>query len=260
MNRPNTNPFQDFFEEAKYIVLKNYLYNYLLRKKAVEKNIRPKGSELILEIGSGFSPMLTNTNRIIYSDLSLTALQILKGKHGKGWYVAADAMHLPFKSWVFSHTVCSEVLEHLEHDYDALNELSRVMRPLGRLVVTFPHRKFYFANDDRLVGHFRRYELNEMQDRLKDAGLKPIHTQKVLGPLEKVTSWLAYLCFSLIQKFEAKRKAESRNTKLMNIWAPLFKWANRFYMGLVWLDAKLMPRGLSTVLLINTAKDERFKK
>ncbi|MCK4468034.1 MAG: hypothetical protein KAU60_06750 [Desulfobacterales bacterium] len=27
-------PFQDFFEESKYTLLKNYLYNYRLRKKA----------------------------------------------------------------------------------------------------------------------------------------------------------------------------------------------------------------------------------
>ncbi len=42
-------------------------------------------------------------------------------------------MRLPFKYDVFSHTVCSEVLEHLEDDLEALKEIARVMRPLGRL-------------------------------------------------------------------------------------------------------------------------------
>jgi hypothetical protein len=36
------NPFDDLFEEEEYVLLKNYLYNYLLRKRAVEKNIMVK--------------------------------------------------------------------------------------------------------------------------------------------------------------------------------------------------------------------------
>jgi ubiquinone/menaquinone biosynthesis C-methylase UbiE len=257
MNGPNHNRFQDLFEEGKYIVLKNYLYNYLLRKRAVEKNLHRKKLQLILEIGSGLSPMITNTNRIIYSDLSLTALQILKRTHGKGCYVAADVMFLPFKSGVFSHAICSEVLEHLEDDRTALKELCRAMRPWGSLIVTFPHRRFYFANDDRFVNHFRRYELTEMEDRLKEAGLKPMYIEKVLGPLEKVTMCSVILCFSMIQKFKAKKTRKPQNLKLIKMSAPLFKWANRFYIWLPWLDAKLMPRALSTTLLIAAGKNQR---
>ena len=101
---------------------------------AVEKNLQHERPELILEVGSVISPVTTRTNRIIYSDLSLTALQILKRTHGKGYYVVADTMCLPFKSEVFSHTIRSEVLEHLEDDRKALNELARVTELSGRLV------------------------------------------------------------------------------------------------------------------------------
>lgn len=102
MKHPETNRFQSLFEEDKYVILKNYLYNYLLRKLAVEKNLLQERPELILEVGSGISPVMTRTNRIIYSDLSFRALQILKHAHGKGWYVVADGMRLPFKSGIFS--------------------------------------------------------------------------------------------------------------------------------------------------------------
>jgi SAM-dependent methyltransferase len=252
MDRSETNRFQDFFEEQKYIVLKNYLYNYLLRKIAVEKSLRDEKPELILEAGSGISPMMTRTNRIIYSDLSITALQILKRLYGKGWYIVADCMHLPFKSDIFSHTISSEVLEHLSDDRQAINEFARVMRSSGRLIVTFPHRKFYFAIDDRFVSHFRRYEINEMVNRLKDAGFRPIFIKKVLGPLEKVTMCFAVFCFSIIQKFNFEKVKASRNSKLVNIFSWIFKWANQCYMVLAWLDAIIMPRALSTVLLIKS--------
>jgi SAM-dependent methyltransferase len=228
--------------------------NYRLWKMAVEKSLRHENIKLILEVGSGISPVMTRTNLIIYSDLSLTALQMLKHAYGNGLYVVADCMNLPFKSGTFSHTISSEVLEHLKNDRKALNELARVTKPSGRLVVTFPHKKLYFANDDRFVNHFRRYELFEMKDRLTDAGFRPINMHKVLGPLEKITMSFVVYCFSLIQKIRSKKTTQTNTSGLMNIFSQFFKWANRFYMSLVWLDAKIMPRFLSAVLLIKAEK------
>ena len=179
--------FGSLFENENYVLLKNYLYNYLLRKKAVEKNITLGNQGFVLEVGSGLSPMVTNTNTVVYSELSLEALRILKARNGRGSYVAADGMQLPFKTGSFDHTICSEVLEHLADDRQALHELARVMKPSGQVIITFPHRKFYFAYDDHFVKHLRRYELSEMEDRLQAVGLRPVSIQKVLGPLEKVT-------------------------------------------------------------------------
>ena len=254
MNPDKTNRFQDFFEEDKYIFLKNYLYNYLLRKMAVENNLSKERPELIIEVGSGISPVMTRTNSIIYSDLSFTAMQILKNEHGKGLYIVADGTNLPFKPAVFSHAICSEVMEHLEDDGRALKELAGVTKASGRLIITFPHRKKYFANDDSFVNHFRRYEITEMENKLKAAGLRPIHIQKVLGPLEKITMCLVVFIFSAIQKIRQNKEKKVRELKLMKILSPVFEWINRFYMGLVWLDAKIMPRSLSAALLIKAEK------
>jgi hypothetical protein len=56
MTLSNDNRFADFFEDETYIALKNYLYNYLLRKRAVEKVIRSETEGVFLEIGSGMPP------------------------------------------------------------------------------------------------------------------------------------------------------------------------------------------------------------
>jgi hypothetical protein len=70
MNHYHINRFQDFFKENKYTTLKNYLYNYHLRKLAVEKNLQNENTELILEVGSGISPVMMKSRDIIYSYLS----------------------------------------------------------------------------------------------------------------------------------------------------------------------------------------------
>ena len=259
MNHCHANRFQDFFEENKYTTLKNHLYNYHLRKLAVEKALQNEDTELILEVGSGISPVMMKSKDIIYSDLSFSAIQLLKYSYGKGYYVVADGINLPFKSGVFSHVISSEVLEHLSDDRRAIKEIGRVVKPSGHFIVTFPHRKFYFAIDDRFVGHFRRYEINEMTDRLKDAGFKPVAIQKVLGPLEKVTMCFAVLCFSIIQKLKPQKVEVPRKSLIVNLFSSIFKWGNRYYAILAWLDARIMPRSLSTVLLINSILSDKLK-
>jgi ubiquinone/menaquinone biosynthesis C-methylase UbiE len=254
MKFSDTNRFQEFFKESKYIFLKNYLYNYLLRKKAVNQSLKNESLKLILEVGSGISPMVTGSRAIIYSDLSFTALEILRKANKNGGYVVADGMDLPFKADVFTHTVCSEVLEHLADDRKALKELYRVMKPAAMLVATFPHRKFYFANDDRFVNHYRRYEISEMKERLKSVGLKLIDIKKVLGPFEKLTMSLAVYGYSIIQKLKLPVGEKKHDDRLIKIAAYVFRSINLVFMVIAWLDAKIMPRMLSTVILVKAKK------
>ena len=249
------NRFEDFFEEDTYRLLKNYLYNYIVRQEAVHKALEMESVERVLEVGSGISPMLTNMNKVVYSDLSLTAMQQLKNTYGNGWYVVADSTRLPFRRGVFSHAICSEVLEHIKDDTAAIREMSRVLDPSGKLILTFPHAKYYFAIDDRLVNHHRRYNLEEIRKKLNAGGFTPIITWKVMGPLEKITMMAVAGCYMLTRKIgnvwpavDTRRPAAAG--KLTNLAVALFKWANRGYARLVGLDAKVMPRCLSAVLLI----------
>ena len=257
MDPTANNRFQDFFEHNKYITLKNYLYNYRLRKMAVENSFKREIPELVLEVGSGISPVMTKTSRIVYTELSLTALQILKRTHGKGGYVVADGINLPFKTSAFTHAICSEVLEHIPDDQAVIKELARIMKPSGRLTLTFPHRKFYFTIDDRFVEHYRRYELPEMENILIQCGLEPISLKKILGPLEKVTMCLVIGCISLFHAFERQKEPTDRvhksfASKQFKGLTLIFKWANQCYAVLAWFDAMIMPRALATVLLINS--------
>jgi ubiquinone/menaquinone biosynthesis C-methylase UbiE len=131
------NRFEDFFADDAYVLLKNHLYNYLLRRRAVRKYLQPEMADRILEVGSGLSPMTEASDRIVYSELSFAALRTLKRSQGRGYFVVADATHLPFKADSFSQVICSEVLEHLPEDRPALREIASVMKPGGSLILTF---------------------------------------------------------------------------------------------------------------------------
>jgi SAM-dependent methyltransferase len=251
----DSNRFSDFFKEDKYLLLKNYLYNYLLRKRAIGKCLQQESPALILEVGSGISPVVTKFRRIVYSDLSYDAVKILKQTRKTGYYVVADGVDLPFKSGGFSHIICSEVLEHLENDLLALQEMARTLKqPSGSLIVTVPHRKCYFTNDDYFVEHRRRYEYPEIKNRLRVSGLDPVQVQKVLGPLEKITMILVVFFFNIIQRHRSDKDIVKNGVsfRFITLFAFLFKWLNLFYQGYVWVDAKIMPLSFSSVILIKS--------
>jgi len=256
VNLSGGNRFEDFFADDSYVSLKNHLYNYLLRRRAVRKCMQFQKRDLILEVGSGLSPMMDDSERIVYSELSFPALRTLKRKQGGGYFVVADATHLPFKACSFSQVICSEVLEHLPEDRPALREIASVMKPGGSLILTFPHRRSYFSGDDRFVNHFRRYELGEMEANLDEAGLKAVEIQKVLGPLEKITMLTVISLIPLFDCFRKGKRDDKRGQRAASsgFLVTLFVWLNRLYCAPVWLDARLAPRCLSSVLLIRAVR------
>ena len=61
MTSSRGNRFEDFFADDAYVSMKNLLYNYLLRKRAIRKCLLKQERGLILEVGSGLSPMVTDS-------------------------------------------------------------------------------------------------------------------------------------------------------------------------------------------------------
>ena len=255
MRNRAANRFQDFFTDYQYLSLKNYLYNYRLRKKAVNKCLRDEDTELVLEIGSGISPLATQSGSVVYSDLSFDAIQTLKNSRKTGCYVVADSMCLPFKDQTYSHAVCSEVLEHVKDDRLAMAEIHRVLKwPNGKAIVTVPHRRRYFGYDDRFVNHYRRYELPELKAKLLSAGLEPVFVDRVLGPLEKLTMIPVVYVFAMLKKHKSGADAHNIIPKwgLMKGLVFVFKWLNLIWEKIVWLDARIMPQALATVILVES--------
>jgi hypothetical protein len=121
--------------------------------------------------------------------------------------------------------------------------------------LTFPHRRFYFTSDDRFVGHYRRYELSEMEALLRHVGLKPVAVRTVLGPGEKATMLFATTLFSALSRLFPRRESPSLR-RPMEIAIPPFILLNRFYAALLCMEARMIPSTWATVLLIEAVRDE----
>ncbi|MBK0866561.1 methyltransferase domain-containing protein [Saccharopolyspora sp. HNM0986] len=96
--------------------------------------------------------------------------------------VTGDALALQFPDDHFDHVIASEILEHIPQDWRVMSELVRVVKPGGRVVVTvprwFPERVCWALSDDYHQaegGHVRIYRREQLVERLRIAGLKPVH-------------------------------------------------------------------------------------
>ncbi len=49
-----------------------------------------------------------------------------------------DTLNLPFRNETFDHVICSEVMEHVDDDYRACGELTRVLKTGGTIAITIP--------------------------------------------------------------------------------------------------------------------------
>ena len=85
-----------------------------------------------------------------------------------GLDVAASLEDIATHSIDYAYTL--NVLEHIDDDAGALNELYRCLRPGGRLFVYVPAFQVLFSQMDRHVGHFRRYRRTTLVQMLQGVG------------------------------------------------------------------------------------------
>jgi SAM-dependent methyltransferase len=97
-----------------------------------------------------------------------------------GWYMTrADVICLPFADASFDRIICSEVCEHIHEDLRVLRDMTRIMKPKGRIAITVPTtfsewiygkiEPFYFENPG---GHVRIFTPWELAAKIRAAGLR----------------------------------------------------------------------------------------
>jgi len=154
--------------------------------------------------------------------------------HGGGcWSLAgADIRHLPFPDQTFDLVVCSEVLEHVPDHQRAIEEIVRVLKPAGAIVVSVPRwfpekicwtlsREYHQANQ----GHVRIYRSGPLKRLLIESGLAlagahhahSLHTpywwlKCLVGPTRQdaplVNLYHRFLTWDIMQKPPATRWLE----------------------------------------------------
>ncbi len=103
------------------------------------------------------------------------------------WHpLCGDLIRLPYRNECFDFVSALDVLEHIKNDEDAVSEISRVLKRNGIVIITVPHRMKYYTNQDHLIGHYRRYEINQIISLFKKYNLAHIRSFGVYGQLMRI--------------------------------------------------------------------------
>lgn len=108
----------------------------------ITKKISPNGRKRILDIGCGdgsFIVMLKKYCEVFGVDISWTAIKIAKGAGVDGYTVDVSCEKLPFGDGYFDIVYMGDVIEHLVNPDFAINEVARVIKSNGFLVLSTPN-------------------------------------------------------------------------------------------------------------------------
>lgn len=155
----------------------------------------PPGAPTILEVGSGSGfllPMLKKRfegGLVLGSDIVGQPLLELANRHPDIPILRFDLARCPLPDACVDAVVMLNVLEHIEDDLMALQQVRRILKPNGIVVVEVPAGPELYDYYDRHLRHFRRYSMTGLIEICARAGLRVVRSSH-LGVLVYPAFWL----------------------------------------------------------------------
>lgn len=114
---------------------------------------KPKADNFILDVGcaeGAFSFYLDSLGNVVGIDIALSRIKeaISRSKKEdkkKIDFTVGDAENLPFRSKLFDIVVCTELLEHVPHPNKLLDEMLRVTKSHGKVLMEVPNDGITFS-------------------------------------------------------------------------------------------------------------------
>lgn len=117
---------------------------------------------------------LDTVDRAVCADISETVLDEHRSRYGlntdKLSHMVIDITNPDIKELQkeeFDTILCVNVLEHIENDREAIENMRSIVMEGGRIILFVPAMSFLYSFMDENTGHFRRYD----KDQLKSMGL-----------------------------------------------------------------------------------------
>jgi glycosyltransferase involved in cell wall biosynthesis len=144
--------------------------------------IRPYVGKRVLEIGAGMGnltrQLLPGRKRYVATDIDHDHLDRLTNRlsHRPNLEIAElnaayPENHEPFQGQMDT-VICLNVLEHIEDDLGALQNIRSMLEDGGRAVILVPSGQSIYNSLDEELGHFRRYSEEQLRERMTAAGFE----------------------------------------------------------------------------------------
>jgi len=156
------------------------MFKFLIRKQTWGRDVfvrRYASDAYILDVGCRTSRYNTAFSNKVNLDI----------RSGPQVDVVGDAHALPFDEATFDCIICAEVLEHLHTPTQAIDEMYRVLKPGGRIILTtrfmFPQHGAtgdYFRFSIPALQHlFRAWDMEHIERESRPFGMLGILLQRI---------------------------------------------------------------------------------
>ncbi|MCX7765912.1 MAG: class I SAM-dependent methyltransferase [Candidatus Sumerlaeia bacterium] len=232
-----------WFQGRKHIIFSVLNRLNLLKADATQRAI---------DLGCGTGLILTELNNFAFSlgvDFSMSALCFCR-KRGLKDLICADVNYLPFTDSCCDLVFALDLLEHISDDEKVLQEIWRICRPGGMLLLTVPAHQFLWSEHDEALHHYRRYSMSQFYQLIVKSGFIPVKFSYCISFL-----FLPILIFRRLQKI-IKSPAKPKTHLII-----LPKLINSFLIWLLKLEAKLirfinLPFGVSILVVAQKTGSE----
>jgi len=207
------------------------------------EQFEPYLGDSILDVGCGlgnFTEILLDKKRYVGIDSDRKMIEEMRVQYASRKNVEltrADVTNqeemVAFKDKEPDSILCVNVLEHIEEDEVALNNMLAILPPNGHLCLLVPAFQFLYGTLDSLDGHFRRYNKRLLSDKLKDLPGRMVRQYyfNIIGSL----GWF------LKGKILREKTQSDANYEVMNLLIPIFSKMERVFRP---------PFGMSLIAII----------
>jgi 2-polyprenyl-3-methyl-5-hydroxy-6-metoxy-1,4-benzoquinol methylase len=152
------------------IIVDTQRYNFI--KQVIEQN---NISGVLLDLGCGNKPYKTIYDKHSKESIGID-VQTTPHKN-PNIDVYYDGENIPFEDNRFDVVLCSEVIEHVKHPFNFLQEIHRVLKPGGTLILTCPFLQVLHETPN----DFFRYTYYGLSELMKNANLEIIQAKGFSG-------------------------------------------------------------------------------
>lgn len=218
----------------------------LIIERVIKANYIPNAADLGCS-GDSILCFINNIKKKSFLDITNEPLYQFKNEYcnlstfEKAYYshlpVCGDIQNLPYKADTFGIVFALDVLEHVKNDEATVAEISRILKKHGIAIISVPNRKKYYTIQDKLIGHYRRYEFDEITQLFYRYNLRCIDYFGIYGILMKLSFVQGIKPDFTEEKILDLRRKYDSNTKFRIVWDSLMKIASKMMK----LDAKYTP-------------------
>lgn len=152
---------------------------YLFRRHEIMRHLKPGRS--FLEIGPGSFELCQELVRLFDHGTAMDYNEKVFSRFIKLPIESQNKINLIIGEFMeaeiqtsFDCIVACEVLEHIENDVLFLKKTHKILDTGGQIILSVPARMKYFSVHDEIVGHLRRYEKIELENKIKNAGFNKV--------------------------------------------------------------------------------------